>query len=122
MSKKRRNKKSLHLTDKKHPMLAIIATGLGFLSIVLFFAFCILSGTQKGKAGLLIGLGGFICIIISGIGFLAAWASLHQENIRPIVSDDRIGCQRTFGCVLFCPVYLWNDPIKSIRKECELFG
>ena len=84
MSKKRRNKKSLHLTDKKHPMLAIIATGLGFLSIVLFFAFCILSGTQKGKAGLLIGLGGFICIIISGIGFLAAWASLHQENIRPL--------------------------------------
>ena len=82
MSKKRRNKKSLHLTDKKHPMLAIIATGLGFLSIVLFFAFCILSGTQKGKAGLLIGLGGFICIIISGIGFLAAWASLHLSLIH----------------------------------------
>ena len=40
--------------------------------------------SKKGKAGLLIGLGGFICIIISGIGFLAAWASLHQENIRPL--------------------------------------
>lgn len=84
MSKKRRNKKSLHLTDKKHPMLAIVATGLGFFSVILFIVFCFLSGTQKGKAGLLIGLGGFSCIIISTIGFLAAWASLHQENIRPL--------------------------------------
>lgn len=85
MSKKRRNKKSLHLTDKKHPMLAIIATGLGFLSIVLVFSPFVSFQEHKGKKpGLLIGFGGFICIIISGIGFLAAWASLHQENIRPL--------------------------------------
>ena len=49
MSKKRRNKKSLHLTDKKHPMLAIIATGLGFLSIVLFFASIFDKGIVKPK-------------------------------------------------------------------------
>lgn len=83
-TKRRRKRKSLHLTDKKHPMLAIMATGLGIFSIILFCVFCFVSGTDKGKSGLLIGLGGLLCMGLSVIGFLTSWASLHQENIRPL--------------------------------------
>lgn len=83
-AKKRRGDQSLHLTDKKHPAIAIVATILGVLSVALFVVLCFISSQSHGKAGILIGLAGIGCFLISITGFILSWISLHQENIRPL--------------------------------------
>ena len=49
MSKKKRRKDGLHLTDKKHPKQGIWSTVLGILSLVLFLVLCFLSGEAVEK-------------------------------------------------------------------------
>lgn len=84
MNEKKKNRKSssLHLTDKKHPLIAVLALGVGIISALLFIAVCLFSSQSHGEAGILIGAGGLFCLLLSLIGFCVAWYSLHQENIR----------------------------------------
>jgi hypothetical protein len=105
--KKRRKKQSLHLTDKKHPGYAILATILGVVSIVVFIVLCFISSQSHGKAGILIGLAGMGCVLFSLIGFIAAWITLHQENIRPLfptIASVLNGLLMVFYLLL----YLWG--------------
>ena len=84
--KKRGHKKEgeLRLTDKRHPPLGIASFVLSAVSFISFAAACILSGQNGGNSGIGIGLIGILCLIASITGFIMAWASLHQENIRPL--------------------------------------
>lgn len=83
-TKKKGKKSSLHLTDKKHPMFAIIATLLALLSVIVFLAACFWSAESHGKAGIFVGLVGVLSFLLSIIGFVLSWISLHQDNIRPL--------------------------------------
>lgn len=104
---KKRNRKSLHLTDKRHPGSAIFATILGILSVVLFIALCFWSSQSHGEAGLLVGLGGIGCFGISLVGFAIAWMSLHQENIRPLFPTIS-SLINGMSVVFYLLLYLWG--------------
>lgn len=83
----RRRKKAegeLRLSSKKHPRRGIASTCFAILSILLFGAACIYSGTLDGKAGMEIGIAGLACIVISITGFVFAWLALHEENIKAV--------------------------------------
>ncbi|MBR1744076.1 MAG: hypothetical protein IJ733_19880 [Lachnospiraceae bacterium] len=80
---KKKEKNSLRLSDKKHPVSAIVATGIGVVSLLLFIIICVISSESDGNAGVLIGAGGIFCFLLSVTGFVMAWMSLHIENIRP---------------------------------------
>lgn len=84
LRKKKKEKNSLRLSDKKHPVSAIIAVVIGVVSLLLFLTVCFISSESGGKAGLLVGAGGIFCLFLSVTGFLTAWLSLRQENIRPL--------------------------------------
>lgn len=85
MFRKRRKKdSSLHLTDKHHPPLAIASVMLALVSFGIFSAACVSSGQSDGHAGLLAGLVGVFSLLIAAVGFVMAWISLHQDNIRPL--------------------------------------
>lgn len=84
MSKKKRRKDGLHLTDKKHPKQGIWSTVLGILSLVLFLVLCFLSGEAGGKAGAWIGILGVLCAAINIWGFVLAMLSLKLDNIRQL--------------------------------------
>lgn len=85
MSKKKKGtRSSLHLTDKKHPISGILAMILGILSIIIFVVICFVSSQSHGKAGLGIGFIGILCFLLSIVGFVLSWVTLHQENIRPL--------------------------------------
>ena len=104
---KKRNKKSLHLTDKRHPASAIFATILGVLSVGLFIALCLFSSQSHGKAGIIVGLGGVGCFLISLVGFAIAWMSLHQENIRPLFPTIS-SLINGLSVVFYLLLYLWG--------------
>ena len=70
MSKKKRRKDGLHLTDKKHPKQGIWSTVLGILSLVLFLVLCFLAGE--------------VCVAINIWGFVLAMLSLKLDNIRQL--------------------------------------
>lgn len=106
-AKKKRGKQSLHLTDKRHPASAIIATILGLVSIVLFITLCFVSSQSHGKAGILIGLAGIGCFVISLIGFVLSWISLHQENIRPLFPTIA-SVMNGLSIVFYLLLYLWG--------------
>lgn len=82
--RKKRKQSSLHLTDKKHPVFAIIATILVVVSLGVFLGACIWSGQSHGKAGIYVGLVGIFSFALSIVGFVLSWISLHQDNIRPL--------------------------------------
>lgn len=84
MSKKKRRKDGLHLTDKKHPKQGVWSTVLGILSLVLFLVLCFLSGEAGGKAGVWIGIWGVVCVAINIWGFVLAMLSLKLDNIRQL--------------------------------------
>lgn len=84
MKEKKRGHKSLQLTDKKHPGIAIGATLVGICSVVLFLAACFLSSESHGNAGLTVGVAGIACFALAAVGFGMSWASLRMENIRPL--------------------------------------
>lgn len=83
-AKKKKRQSSLRLTDKRHPASGVAAAVLGVLSVGMFITLCFMSGQSHGNAGLLIGLAGILCFLISVTGFVMAWITLHRENIRPV--------------------------------------
>ena len=50
--KKKERESSLHLTDKHHPLLGIVATLLAVLSAGMFGAACVAASGSNGHAGL----------------------------------------------------------------------
>ena len=104
---KKSRKKSLCLTDKRHPGSAIFATILGILSVALFIGLCFLSSQSHGKAGLEAGFAGVGCFIISLVGFIISWISLHQENIRPLFPTIA-SLINGVSVVFYLLLYLWG--------------
>ena len=82
--KKKRENDGLRLTDKKHPKIAVLSTGMAVLSLGIFAVLCFMSGETNGQSGIEAGLIGILCFCISIAGFIMAWLSLHQDNIRPL--------------------------------------
>lgn len=84
MARRKKGKESsLHLTDKHHPVSGIVATLLALLSAGVFSVACVTASKSNGHAGLLVGVVGIISMLIAVVGFVLAWISLHQDNIRP---------------------------------------
>lgn len=81
---RKRDGGELRLTDKKHPPLGIASFALALVSLVSFASACIISGQNGGNAGIGIGLIGILCFFVSITGFIMAWISLHQDDIRPL--------------------------------------
>lgn len=108
--RKRREGDSLRLTDKKHPPLAIGASFLALASLCIFGAACVVSGQSRGHAGILIGLVGILSFGLSVAGFIMAWISLHQENIRPLFPT--IGSVSNGLLVIFYMIlYIWGTVV-----------
>lgn len=83
--KKRKNRSSLHLTDKRHPKTAIVSVILAVLSVLVFFGACAFSSTSKGNASLSIGFVGLLSVCLAIAGFVLGFISLHKSDIRHIV-------------------------------------
>lgn len=84
LKKKQQKQSSLHLTDKRHPVSGVFAALLGMASVIWFIALCFISSQSHGKAGLMVGVGGICCFVLSLTGFIVSWLSLQRENIRPL--------------------------------------
>ena len=80
----RKQEGELRLTDKKHPITGIVSTIIGVVTVLLFAGICFFSGTEGGSAGMVVGVLGLLCFVLSVTGFVLAWISLHQENIRTL--------------------------------------
>ncbi|MDD7402832.1 MAG: DUF6142 family protein [Butyribacter sp.] len=106
-SKKRGTQSSLRLTDKKHPVSGVIATILGVVSVISFIVICFVSSQSHGNAGILIGLAGIICFLLSIAAFVLSWITLHQENIRPLFPT--IGAViGGLSIVFYLLLYIWG--------------
>ena len=82
--KKRQEGSSLRLTDKRHPVMGIVAAFLGISSVAAFVSLCFVSCQSHGKAGMAVGAAGIACFLVSLLGFVLSWASLNKDNIRPL--------------------------------------
>lgn len=82
--KKRQEGSSLHLTDKRHPVMGIVALLFGVVSVGAFATLCFVSSQSHGKAGIAVGAAGIACFLVSLVGFLLSWTSLNKDNIRPL--------------------------------------
>lgn len=64
--------------------MAILSCGLAVLSLGIFAVLCFMSGETNGHSGVEAGILGIVCAVISIIGFVMAWISLNQDNIRTL--------------------------------------
>ena len=76
--KKKERESSLHLTDKHHPLLGIVATLLAVLSAGMFGSACVAASGSNGHAGLLVGFVGICSLVVAGVGFVLFDLCLHQ--------------------------------------------
>lgn len=108
--KKRKKEGELRLTDKKHPASGIWAVIIGIFALVMFGVTCFVSGNNKGNGGMVVGIVGILCFIISISGFILSWISLRKENIRylfPTIGAVVNGLQ----IVGYMVVYIWGSYI-----------
>ena len=108
--KKRKKEGELRLTDKKHPASGIWAVIIGIFALVMFGVTCFVSGNNKGYGGMIVGIVGILCFIISISGFILSWISLRKENIRylfPTIGAVVNGLQ----IVGYMVVYIWGSYI-----------
>ena len=106
--KKRKKEGELRLTDKKHPILGIWSVLIGVFAFIMFIATCFISGDNGGKGGMLVGVVGILCFIISISGFILSWMSLRKENIRylfPTIGAVVNGLQ----IIGYMIVYIWGS-------------
>lgn len=106
-AKKKRGAQSLRLTDKRHPVSGIVAMILGIISVILFIVICFISSQSHGKAGILAGLAGIFCFILSIAGFVLSWLTLHQENIRPLFPTIA-AVINGLSVVFYLLLYIWG--------------
>ena len=108
--KKRKRDSELRLTDKKHPISGIWSVVVGMFALIMFIVACFVSGDSGGKAGMIVGVVGILCFIISITGFILSWMSLRKENIRyifPTVGAVVNGLQ----IVGYMVIYIWGSYI-----------
>lgn len=105
--KKKERESSLHLTDKHHPLLGIVATLLAVLSAGMFGAACVAASGSNGHAGLLVGFVGICSLVVAGVGFVLAWISLHQEDIRPHFPTIASICNGLL-VIFYLMLYIWG--------------
>lgn len=106
-NKRKRRRKGLHLTDKRHPLPGVLGCLAGLISLGGFIGTCFISGQAQGKAGLEVGVAAVGCFAMSVAGFCMAWVSLRQENIRtlfPTLSSILNGLLMIFYLFL----YMWG--------------
>ena len=96
--KKKERESSLHLTDKHHPLLGIVAT---------FGSACVAASGSNGHAGLLVGFVGICSLVVAGVGFVLAWISLHQEDIRPHFPTIASICNGLL-VIFYLMLYIWG--------------
>ena len=107
IKKKKEARSLLRLTDKKHPISGIIAMIMGIVSLIIFADTCFISSQSHGKAGMMVGVMGFICFLLSIAGFGLSWYTLHQENIRP--HFPTIGAIISgLSMVFYLLLYIWG--------------
>ncbi len=82
--RKKRADDGLRLTDKHHPVFGVISTILAVVSLVIFVVICLVVGQSHTTADFALAVAGLMCFVISICGFLIAWLSLREENIRPL--------------------------------------
>ena len=105
--RKRKKDGELRLTDKKHTAAGIWSVVVGIFAFVMFVVTCFISGDSGGKGGMIVGVVGILCFIISISGFILAWLSLRKENIRylfPTIGAVVNGLQ----IVGYMVVYIWG--------------
>ena len=105
--KKKERESSLHLTDKHHPLLGIVATLLAVLSAGMFGSACVAASGSNGHAGLLVGFVGICSLVVAGVGFVLAWISLHQEDIRPHFPTIASICNGLL-VIFYLMLYIWG--------------
>ncbi len=106
--KKRKKEGELRLTDKKHPISGIWSVLIGVFALIMFIATCFISGDNGGKGGMIVGVVGILCFIISISGFILSWMSLRKENIRylfPTIGAVVNGLQ----IIGYMIVYIWGS-------------
>lgn len=82
--KKKKERVALRLTDKRHPLMGIVAVFLGLISVAIFVTLCFVSSQSHGGAGMMVGILGIVCFFISLTGLGLSWLSLNKDNIRPL--------------------------------------
>lgn len=107
---KKGRESSLHLTDKRHPLSGIIATLLAFVSAGIFGFICVVASKSNGHAGLFAGVVGILCLIIAAAGFILAWFSLHQDNIRPHFPTIASICNGLL-VIFYMMLYIWGTVV-----------
>lgn len=96
------SRKRIQFTDKTHPVQGIISVILGFCSLVLLFALCILSGRAKGMSGIEAGILGVVDLVVSLVGFIMAIRCYRKEDIYLITPS--LGATINGLLVILCMV------------------
>lgn len=77
----KREKNSLHFTDKRVSGLGVGATVMGAIGWIVFAALSIYSASMDGKAELFVGAIGLLDAVLSVVGVIVSYRALQKRDI-----------------------------------------
>jgi hypothetical protein len=77
----KRNKGTIHFSGRRHTKTGIFATVIGAVVVIGFSVISFISGLNKGKGGIVLGLIGIFLFITAIAGFVLAYKSFKKKDI-----------------------------------------
>ena len=81
MSRRRNSKQNIQFSNRTHPAGGVASLVLGVCCVVLLFALCMASWTDRGQSGAWIGFMGVVTFAMSVIGFIFAMRCYRMEDV-----------------------------------------
>ncbi len=80
--RKIKSRRALRIVTEKTPILVKVSLCVGILSLASFFAVCIISAKELGKAGMLVGVIPVVSVFFNIVAFIISYRNLQMDNIR----------------------------------------
>lgn len=104
MEKSRKKLKNYKFTDKQHSTEGIISTILAAPALIFLISGIVISFQNKGNGSIVVGLLGFLAMVISVAGFIIGLKSFKKEDVFFLFSYIGIIINTVIWFVMLCVI------------------
>ena len=81
MAKNKRDKDMIYFSGRRHTRRGIASAIMGLIAVVSFNIVSIVSASYKGNAGMIVGIIGFLILILALLGFIRSVKAFKERDI-----------------------------------------
>ncbi|HKL79326.1 MAG TPA: DUF6142 family protein [Mobilitalea sp.] len=99
-----KKKNMIHFSGRRNSKIGIISALIGIVVVIGFIAVSAVSGSMKGKGGLLLGFIGLLFLFLAVFGLLLSYKAFRQRDIFyrfPLIGAILNGCMTIVMIIIY---------------------